>query len=262
MRKLPALLLTVALSVVASPLAAYVIYLKDGSKVISKDKYRVEGERAIITLPNGTETFLELSAIDVPRTEEANGAGYESAVEIDSGETVSLPSNPADTAESRRRLGDLISERGARPRELPQARREEPSGDPTTLPHTPAGWVDLAALPRRTHTDSRVASTLETLLTTRAGQPVQIYQGSRPGRAFAEITTGSEAAVFRALEASAEALLEARDRLGGTVEALEVLLLTPAGERGGQFVLTPESAAELASERVDVASFFLSHVEF
>lgn len=261
MRKLATLLLAAALFIVASPLAAYVIYLKDGSKLLAKEKYSVEGERAIITLPNGTQTFLDVAEIDVPRTEEANRAGYDSAVEIDAGQTVTVDRGTPPPPEQKR-LGDLISERGARTRALPQAQRESPEETVDTLPRTPGGWVDLRALPRRPYADPQVAAALEPLLTTKTGQPVQVFQGTRPGRPFVEITTGSEAAVFRALEASAQAVMEIHDRFGDEVEALEVLMITAHGERGGQFVLTPEMAADLAADRVEISSFFLSHVEF
>ncbi len=67
----------VALLLVVSPLSAYTIVLRDGSTVQARGEYRVEGERAIITLQNGTETFLSLSEIDVERTAAANRDGYE-----------------------------------------------------------------------------------------------------------------------------------------------------------------------------------------
>ncbi|HBL26256.1 MAG TPA: hypothetical protein DD490_05405, partial [Acidobacteria bacterium] len=60
----------------AAPLAAYTIYLKDGSTVQSKGKYRIEGNRAYIVLPNGTASVLDARLIDVKRTESANQADY------------------------------------------------------------------------------------------------------------------------------------------------------------------------------------------
>jgi hypothetical protein len=51
---------------------SYKIFLKDGSQISAKEKYIIKGDRAIITLPNGTQTFILLSNIDVPRTEREN----------------------------------------------------------------------------------------------------------------------------------------------------------------------------------------------
>ena len=56
----------------AIPAHAYTIYLKDGSTLIAKEKYRVEEGKAIITLQNGTQTFIDASEIDVARTERTN----------------------------------------------------------------------------------------------------------------------------------------------------------------------------------------------
>jgi hypothetical protein len=46
------------------------------------------------------------------------------------------------------------------------------------------------------------------------------------------------------------------------VEALELVMTTPDRERAGQFVVTPETAAQLMTKEVDIATFFLAHVQF
>jgi hypothetical protein len=66
---------------------------------------------------------------------------------------------------------------------------------------------------------------------------------------------GSPAAV------AASALARLRQQ-GGPVAAVELLMTTPNGERAGQFVLTSELADDLLQGRVDVATFFLAHVQF
>ena len=60
----------------AAPLAAYTIYLKDGTRMQAKEKYRVVNGQAMITLPNGTRGVLDVREIDVKRTEEANRVDY------------------------------------------------------------------------------------------------------------------------------------------------------------------------------------------
>ena len=89
-----------------------------------------------------------------------------------------------------------------------------------------------------------------------------IYRGSRPGRVFLEFTTNSEASVFRALEASAEALVEIADRYPNEVEAFEMYMATDRRVRAGQFLLTPAIAEPLARGDVEVARFFIDHVRF
>ncbi|HEX2165029.1 MAG TPA: hypothetical protein VHM02_13890, partial [Thermoanaerobaculia bacterium] len=68
-----ALVAAVLAAVIAAwPAAAYVIYLRDGSKIIAQEKYVVRDGRAYVTLQNGTRTFLDAGEIDVARTERAN----------------------------------------------------------------------------------------------------------------------------------------------------------------------------------------------
>src|SRR5512141_1829209 len=51
---------------------AYNIKLKDGSIIFARSKYEVKGEKAIITMQNGTVTQIDLSSIDIPGTEQYN----------------------------------------------------------------------------------------------------------------------------------------------------------------------------------------------
>ena len=58
-------------------LAAYVIYLKDGSTYMARSKYTVENGKALITLTNGTIIAVDLGLVDAGRTESANKAGLD-----------------------------------------------------------------------------------------------------------------------------------------------------------------------------------------
>jgi hypothetical protein len=260
MRKPIALLVALLLAAAASPLAAYTIYLKDGSKIVAREKYRTQGERAIIVLPNGTETFIQLAQIDAARTEEANRSDYGSAVVIDTGKTKTL--DPGAAAPPRdKRLADLIAERGQGMRKLPEARRV-PALEEGTVLLAPGGWPDLVTFTRRPLSDPQVASELEGYFSGQGVQGAQVFQGTAGNRAFVEVPAGSEAAVFRALTVAAQALLAVRERAGNRPAALELLLTTPGRERAGQFTLTPELAQDLAGRRQEVSGFFLEHVQF
>src|SRR5947199_1264929 len=71
----PAILFLAALLASATLLlaaSAYTIFLKDGSSLVARQKYTVQNGRAIIILLNGTETFVALDKIDIPRTDAAN----------------------------------------------------------------------------------------------------------------------------------------------------------------------------------------------
>jgi hypothetical protein len=264
MRKLTRLLVPALLALLAAgPLAAYTIYLKDGSSIQAKDKYKVVGERALITLPNGSQTFLPLQQIDVPRTDQANINDYGTAVVIDSHQQPTTNVPPPQKS-----LTELIHDKAPAPRELPPARRNRPGAAPTTATASPqtllktkAGYADLFSLSRKPFGQVDVAGELQQFFRGQGVEDVEIYQGTQAERPMVEVTTNSEGAVFRALAVSATALLRIRDR-HPKIAAMELLLTTPAKERAGQFVLTPQMAAEVVSRNVEVSSFFLSNVQF
>src|SRR3954447_20514082 len=122
----PALLVLLALVAAASLLlaaTAYTIVLKDGSTLVAKEKYTVQNGRAIITLLNGTQTFVAADQIDVKRTEQMNRLGV--------GNGVVIPGSPQDVgtvpAQPRKdeTLADLIHKRGAGTREVPGNKRQK-----------------------------------------------------------------------------------------------------------------------------------------
>ncbi len=263
-----ALLAALLAAAVALPAAAYTIYLKDGSKLIAQEKYRVEGGTAYMTLLNGTQASLRAAEIDVSRTEEANRENLGAAVLIEGGEAVEAKPAPAPR---RRTLEDLIHEgavQGPAPaRPAPMARGAGPgatAAPPAAGPapdRTAGGYPDLATLPREPFPGAEVKAAINTYFHDHGIDQVEVVRGTAADRPLVEVTTGSEAAVFRAVALAASALAQLR-RQGDDLPALELLLTTPAQQRAGQFVLTPELADELLSEKVDVATFFLAHVQF
>ena len=238
----------------AGPAAAYVIYLQDGSKIVAQQKYELRDGKAYIVLQNGTRTFLDAAEIDVARTEEANRSNLGSALVIEGGEAVEARPAPAPPPPS---LRDLV-----RRDPPPPPRPASANGAAAAaLPRTASGHLDLARLPRRPLADTDLAGRLAALYAEHGIAQVQVAHGSTDGRVLVEAAPSSETAVFRTLAVTAASLA----RLGaqGTqLEAIELLMRTPSGERAGQFVVTPELAVELLERRVDVATFYLAHVQF
>lgn len=261
LRRWTTALLALAMLLLAMPLAAYTVYLKDGSKIIIKEKYRVQGGNAILTLPNGTQSSIPLNSIDVVKTDQANAADYGTALVIEGGETRPLKPGEKSTAPRQKRLADLITERGVATRELPTARR--PSGAEEALAAaTAAGWPDLMNLDRKSHPDRELAAQLEALFYG-AGLPgAHVYEGTTGSRAFVELSAATETEVLRALEVGADLLLKAQQSFPGRVGSFELLMVSPAKERGGQFLLSPEQAAAIVGKKVDLVAFFLSNVQY
>jgi hypothetical protein len=236
----------------AGQAAAYVIYLKDGSKILAQERYEVRDGQAHIVLQNGTRTFLDAAEIDVARTEEANRSNLGSAVILEGGEAVEARPAPPPAKPT---LRDLVRRDPAPPP------RSTGQGPAAATPRTASGHFDLAAMPRRPLASSELGAEIAALFAEHGITPVQVTRGSTDDRALIEATTSSEAAVFRSLAVAASALTRLRQQ-GGAVGALELLMTTPNGERAGQFVLTPELAEELLEGRVDVATFYLAHLQF
>jgi hypothetical protein len=104
-----------------------------------------------------------------------------------------------------------------------------------------------------------VAAEIKQQLRGKGIEDVLVYRGSRGDRALLEITTNSEAAVFRSLEAAAAVLLQMQTR---GINAFEVSMTSSARERAGEFTLTPELATLLAQKQIETSAFYVRHVVF
>lgn len=246
------------LLLLGAPAAAYVVVLKDGSQIIAKEKYRQVGGQAIITLPNGTRSSLAIAEIDHERTQAANLHDYGTAVVFEPGPSRDLRNAPkkgetlSDIA-ARRSLGDTLQRRSAAP---PAA-----AAEPATAVTTSKGRPDLSRVQRKPLQDTELTTRVVQLLRARGVEEVAVYEGTQPGRVFLEFTTNSEAALFRALEASAQ-VLDQLTQQRNPVDAFELLMATGERQRAGQFLVTPQRAQQLVSRQLDTPGFFLRYVEF
>lgn len=255
------ILLLIALVLAGAPAFAYTIYLKDGSKLVAREKYLVDGDRAIITLPNGTRTSLALAEIDVPRSDQANKSNYGDAMVLEGGSVKELSRD--DIPQRQQTLGDLIARGEASARALPETRRAAPAR-PTTERARPAApsSVDFRRLPLTPWSQEELTQEIKRFFLAEGLDDVRIWAGTSPDRPLVEVITDSEASVFGALRAAAASLTEVHSTHASEVALLELLMVTSAGERAGQFVLTPQMAADLASDGVEVSAFFVHNVQF
>src|SRR5690348_7658401 len=181
------------------------------------------------------------------------------AAEIIDGGPSGNPQPPAaPQAQSPSRLTDLAA-RGVGPRDAPALRG---ASSPQRAGKTAAGVPDLLATPRTPYADAAVSAELRTFFLGQRVEGVEIYQGTQSGRPLAEITTSSEGSVFKALSVGANAVLHIRDRFPQAVSGLELVMVTPARERAGQFILTPDMAEDLVAKRVNLVAFYLENVQF
>ena len=242
----------------AVPASAYIVVMKDGSTLTAAKEFEVRGDKAIITLPSGAVTQIDLDEIDQEKTRETNERGYGDAELVDDGTTRQMKTAPP-TRERRRDLSELATRETQLDR-LERHQRAEPS-EVRPATRTVAGFTDLSRLTRQPFGDLEVASEVQRLFRGQGIDVVEIYQGTEREHLYVEITTASEASVFRALEVASQALLASRESHPGALEALELYLATPDRERAGQFVLTEPLAEEL-NNGTDVTEFFVENVQF
>lgn len=242
----------------AAPATAYIIVMKDGSTLTAAEEYEVRGDMAIITLPSGAVTQIELEKIDQEKTRETNERGYGDARVVDDGTTRQVNKVPDD--ERRRRDLSTLARRDTS-LERPEPRRRADRDEVRSGARTPAGFADLSRIARQPFHDLEAASEVQRFFRGQAIDGVELYQGTETDHLYVEITTASEASVFRALEVAAQALLAAQKTHPQSLGALEVYLATPDRERAGQFVLTRELAEEL-NGGTEVSQFFLENVQF
>lgn len=244
-RTIPGLVTALAL-LLAAPLAAYTLYFKDGRTLNTKGKPRTVNGRTVVTLLNGTVASVDPAQIDQKKTDEMNQRDLGAAVILDQG-TSRPQAPPVPQAEPQSRLSEIAA-RDIGPRDRPAVR-----------PNTPASAGPASARPP--YGDAAIASELSQFFLGQKAEGVEILQGSQ-GRPLAQVTTSSETSVFRALVTGANALLHVRGRHPQKVDGLELVMVTPSGERAGQFTLTPDMAEDLVAKRVGLVSFFLNHVQF
>lgn len=256
---------------VALPALAYKIYLKDGSFVVAKDKYKIVGDKALLTLGNGTQVSYDAAQIDVERTENSNQTDYGSAVILNDGKAEPL-AKQLQPEPKKATLSDLIKQRkaGIRRPEVSQrsgnaatAPRTGPTGTGPRNPGvTATGASDFGSLQQKAHSNGEIVSEIQQYFRSQGVAEMAVFTGTTGTRPLVRVNTSSEAAVFRALTVASNALLEIRARHGQALAGFDLLLLGEGGGRAGQFSLDPGMASELAEKKIEAASFYVKYVDF
>jgi hypothetical protein len=235
------LLVLAALTLAASVASAYNVKLKDGSIIFARSKYEVKGNKAIITLPNGTVTQIDLATIDIPGTEQYNKDNPGNVIALVPGEDkeIKLPVlKPPPTVSLQDMLRQRKTRLGAPPPKAAGGAEAEASG---TSWQAPEPGVELAF--RRVLDGAAIT---------------QYRLTSYRGKLRLVATTSSEEAVFNMLSASARALTDLQDK--GKPTVVEIVLTTPSGEPAGSFEMSSENARQIVNGTVTVADYFVRNV--
>ena len=242
------------------PLSAYTIYLKDGSTLIAKEKYRVEEGKALIVLQNGTQTFIDATEIDVEKTERVNKGNYGTAFFIDDeGQVVEAPVTPTE----KQTLTDVAARAESRTSSrTPATRPATATTEPVDHIKTEGGFIDLTIAPRTPYRDLEIAVEISRFLRTLGLTEFKVFQGTEPQRVFLEMTTNSEATVFRSLEAAADTLVHLRNQYPEQIKEIELLFSTSNRDRAGQFLIDEELAAQLGEKNIETSTIYIANVQF
>ncbi len=251
--------LTAVLLLVSAPAWGYIVFFKDGSQINTKEKPRIEGDKAILILPSGTQAFYDASEIDVKKTEAINVIDYGTARLIEgSGAPKQLAKGARSEVEDTA-FEDFVTGRNLA---LPALRRRQAVAAEGGLPVTDAGFTDLMKIKRKPYGNTDVTTEVLGYLKGQGVDRVRIFQGTEPDRPLLEVVAASEASVFKALGDAANGLVQIHQRFPKEVSAFELVMMTDSQERAGQFLLTPELADLLVSGRLKPPTFFLRYVEF
>lgn len=228
-------------------LLSYVIYLKDGSTYMAKEKYKIENGKAIITLTNGTIIAIDLNLIDIKKTEEANKRGIDTAVLIDDTKKDQTPSSIIP----KQSLGDIIKEK-----------------DITNLPKAPIAGGTKAKTTKtkeegeKIYEDESVRKVIGSVLDNIYLFEHKILQGSGPNGIKIIVTTDNEKDVFDALSAISKAITELYEKGKKSLEVIEIYLATTAGAPAGRFNVEIQTLRLLSEGKFTPQEFFIKYVLF
>ena len=248
-----------ALALSAGEASAYVIFLKDGSRIEAKEKPEVRGDKWIFVISSGNRQSLLAKEIDEKRTEEFNNLGLGDAYLLseEKGKTLQQGSARKPTLSEYIKTNKKAEIKAGSPVTPETGEKGEKSlptlaaqSRPAAVTVAPASTVQLDSVISEAFTRALEGAGVRGARVTPAGAGLRI-------QAIAE----TEGQVFAAIGASARGLKESRAS-GRALDNLELFLASATGENAGRFHLTPADAEALLNGKVSAAKYFVANVIF
>lgn len=226
--------------------ALYVIVLRNGERLVAKEKYQVKGASAVFTSRIGTVTSVPLSQIDLAATDKTNSQHIGDAESLDwvDQEKRELPTpTPTPPVAGLGKIKPGL------------AKSEGFAAHPTPTP-----GISI----RDTHYhDAQVDQTFQQGLESFHLYLYRTSQGTRPEYLFLEVQVNGQSEVLKALQAICTTYkLLAEKAPERAPERVEVQMLNEAGKEAGVFRLSLADATELIGGKVTPENFFVQHVIF
>lgn len=236
----------------ALPAPAYLIILKDGTRIESAEKPVEQGRNYVFRDKLGAKKMIAISEVDPAKTEEANRENFRDAYVLGEPEPMKKEGEAAAKAPS---LSEYIRQN-----------RKSDIAAPTPTPPAVGGESPVPRTAERpvaagpgSILDPIVQEAFLRAYQSTAVRGTRIAQAGT-GTVRIQTVTDSEAIVFGALVGTARGLKEARTA-GRLVEKVELYMATSAGENAGKFVITPDDAESLLNGTIPPARFFVANVE-
>jgi hypothetical protein len=227
------------IALAARPASAYVLVLKDGSKIFGKAKYEVKHDFAVFTLENGNVAQIPMAKVDVAGTDRYNKENAGNVLVLDTPNSKVLET-PKTTSTDRQNLSRYIQQHEAQPK---APRAEAPK---SALPKKPA-----------------VAEISDPLIIREA---IRILEGAGVTQYKLQIgpkvilIADQDDAVFRGISAAARL---AQDLTSiGKAPALEVEIISSNGSEGGRFKMSADSVKDLTEGQITASEYFVKNVIF
>lgn len=247
----------------ALPATAYIIILKDGTRIEAAAKPVVSGRNYLFHDKLGAQKMIAVGEVDPAKTEAANKENYRDAYILGEPEPMRKETDTTAKAPS---LSEYIKQSRKSDISAPPVSAPVIPNEPSTAPPRAAGRT-AAASPSAAGPGPAPGNVLDPIVQDsflRAYQTAQV-RGARitqggAGTIRVQAVTDTETVVFGALVATARGLKEARTA-GRLVEKVELYMATSAGENAGKFVVSPEDAEALLNGTAPPAKYFVANVQ-
>lgn len=236
----------------ALPAPAYLIILKDGTRIESADAPVAQGRNYVFHDKLGARKMIAISEVDPERTEAANKENFRDAYVLGEpepmkqrGETAARSPSLSEYIRQTRR-SDITAPTPTPPVVPGEAPASRPAERPVAAPPAPL----LDPIVQEAFLRAYQSTALRGTRITQVGT----------GTVRIQTVADSEPVVFGALVGTARGLKEARTA-GRLVEKVELYMATSAGENAGKFLMTPDDAEALLNGTIPPAKFFVANVE-
>lgn len=244
----------------ALPAPAYLIILKDGTRIEAAEKPVEQGRNFIFKDKLGARKMIAVTEVDPAKTEQANKENYRDAYIL--GDPAPMKKETEESAKAPS-LSEYIRQTKKSDIPVPTPVPAGNPGDPST-PQSPERSAHRGSERAMNPVPGNVLDPVTQDAFLRSYQSASI-RGARITQAGAgtirvQAVTDNETVVFGALVGTARGLKEARTA-GRLVEQVELFMATSAGENAGRFLITPEAADSLLNGTVPPARFFVANVQ-